>query len=193
MKGRAEPVRLALTIGGIGFEDKRLTGEEVAAMKPTLPYGQVPIMEVDGEVIAQGMGLLYYAGKLTGLYPEDPLKALKVDEILGVTEDISGALRPSFYEQDEAKKLEMRKQFSKETLPKWFGNMEKRIKGWGTQYSATDELTIADLVLYVQGDLLRSGILDGIPKDVLDAYPKLTEIIDKVGAHPKVQEWNAAH
>jgi glutathione S-transferase len=45
-------------------------------------------MEVDGEPIAQSQAILRYAGKLSGLYPGDPMAALKVDEILGAIEDV---------------------------------------------------------------------------------------------------------
>lgn len=192
-KGRAEPIRLALVIGGIEFEDNRVNAEEFQAIKLSLPYGQLPVMEVDGELMAQGLGLLTYAGKLSGLLPEDPIKALRVHEILGAGEDLTNALRPSFFEQDEAKRLEMRKALSEGTLPRWFGMIEKRITGWGTQYAAADELTIADLSLYVQLGSIKDGVLEGVPAEIMNSFPKISEIIEKVGDHPKVKEWNAAH
>ncbi|CAD7700302.1 unnamed protein product [Ostreobium quekettii] len=192
-KGRAEPIRLALYIGGIQFEDKRVTGEQFASLKPSLPYGQLPVLEVDGEVISQGLAQLRYAGKLSGLYPEDPVAALRVDEALGAGEDMSATLWPSFVESDQAKKLEMRKALAEEALPKWFGVMEKRYSGRHGDYSCGKELTVADLALYSFGAWIRSGALDGIPANSLDPYPTLCGIIEKVGAHPKVKEWNDKH
>lgn len=51
MKGRAEAIRLALHIGGIPFEDTRITyAEFTPEMKETLPFGQLPILEIDGKV-----------------------------------------------------------------------------------------------------------------------------------------------
>lgn len=49
-KGRAEAARLALHMGGIEFEDKRLSREEFAEFKPKTKFGQVPVIHVDGEV-----------------------------------------------------------------------------------------------------------------------------------------------
>ena len=43
--GRAEPVRLALHIGGIAFEDHRFTFPEFAEFRKTTPFGQVPTLE----------------------------------------------------------------------------------------------------------------------------------------------------
>jgi hypothetical protein len=41
IKGVAESIRLAFTVGGIKFEDERLTREQFTAIKPTLPFLQV--------------------------------------------------------------------------------------------------------------------------------------------------------
>ena len=46
-----------------------------------------------------------YAGKLTKLYPEDPFKALLVDEILGAIDDVNLAVSPSVHEPDEKRKV----------------------------------------------------------------------------------------
>jgi hypothetical protein len=45
--GRGEPVRLALTLGGM-FEDHRFAYPQFAEIRKTVPFGQVPVLEVDG-------------------------------------------------------------------------------------------------------------------------------------------------
>jgi len=76
-------VRLAFKIGGIEFEDKRVDPPEWAAIKPTTPFGQLPVMIVDGcDPIAQSGAMLRMAGKLSKLYPDDPMQAVKVHKIL---------------------------------------------------------------------------------------------------------------
>jgi glutathione S-transferase len=40
--------------------------------------GQLPVIEIDGKQYAQSNGILHYAGKLSGLYPTDPILALQV-------------------------------------------------------------------------------------------------------------------
>eukprot|EP00493_Phyllostaurus_siculus_P010732 UN10883 len=42
--GRGEPARMALTLGGISFEDKTITRETWAKEKPTTPWGTVPVL-----------------------------------------------------------------------------------------------------------------------------------------------------
>eukprot|EP00729_Bicosta_minor_P008682 gene8682-1187_t len=79
---RAEAPRLALFIGGVQFDDWRPTREERAELKAKgiLPFGQVPVLFVDDKPVAQTGGICRFAGKLSGLYPEDLFAAAKVDE-----------------------------------------------------------------------------------------------------------------
>ncbi|CAK0794052.1 unnamed protein product [Prorocentrum cordatum] len=102
--GRAEPIRLALRIGGIEFQDQRITNIEWAtAAKQTTPYGQVPVLVVEQTQIAQTKNILRYLGKLIKhdgrlLYPEDPLVAAKVDEVLDAFDDVWVLLAPTYPE-----------------------------------------------------------------------------------------------
>ncbi|OQR89677.1 glutathione S-transferase [Achlya hypogyna] len=193
MTGRAELTRLALHIGDIPFEDDRLTREAFAALKPTLPFKQVPVLTVDGEVLAQSHAMARYAGRLAGLYPTDALEAFRVDEILAASDDTLAKLMPSFREQDAAKRLVLREELSAGPLPEHFACIEARLAAHKGPYFLGDALTIADLELYGSRQMLSSGWLDGIPTDILDAYPRWNAIADAVAAHPKVAAWEAAH
>ena len=48
LRARAEPIRAALTVAGIPFEDVRYTFEEWGAVKASgkFPLGQVPTLEL---------------------------------------------------------------------------------------------------------------------------------------------------
>eukprot|EP00443_Scrippsiella_acuminata_P048350 CAMPEP_0115334370 /NCGR_PEP_ID=MMETSP0270-20121206/87870_1 /TAXON_ID=71861 /ORGANISM="Scrippsiella trochoidea, Strain CCMP3099" /LENGTH=137 /DNA_ID=CAMNT_0002755339 /DNA_START=1 /DNA_END=411 /DNA_ORIENTATION=- len=81
-----EPARLALTIAGIPFEDKRMAfGDDAwAAMKPGTPWGKMPILEIDGKMLAESGTILRWVARAAKLMPEDPWLALKVEEFLEV-------------------------------------------------------------------------------------------------------------
>ena len=68
---RAEISRLALFFGGIDFEDSRPSQGEISKMKHdgTLPFAQLPVLQVDGKTIAQTGAIARFCGKLSGLYP----------------------------------------------------------------------------------------------------------------------------
>ena len=101
IEGVGEKVRLALTMGGIPFEDVRVKFEEWGAMKPTTPYGQLPLMSVDdGPPMAQSDAMLRYAGTLATqrgvpLYP--PEKMLEIEEGLGLVADMLRDQRIALY------------------------------------------------------------------------------------------------
>ena len=66
---RGEVARLAMHIAGIPFEDRRIARKDWAALRDSTPFQAVPILEVDGQVIAQSNTINRYVGKLAGLYP----------------------------------------------------------------------------------------------------------------------------
>ncbi|CAN0360785.1 unnamed protein product [Ectocarpus sp. 6 AP-2014] len=86
LPGRAEATRVALAYARKEFEDKRLTFPEYGACK--WAGKGLPVLQMDGAEYTQSTALLRYAGKLGGLYPDDALAALKVDEIVMIGEDI---------------------------------------------------------------------------------------------------------
>merc|ERR1711982_61281 len=73
LRGRAEPTRMLLAYGGIEYEDCRVTPgfvdpTEWMALKPKTPYGSLPLLEWNGECLAQlekrlsGRGGQYFVG-----------------------------------------------------------------------------------------------------------------------------------
>ena len=63
-----------------------------------------------------------------------------------------------------------------------------------SSYFCGDALTIADLKWYVMGSgLLDSSYCRGVSTSLLDKFPNLVSVIDLVGSHPRVVEWNKMH
>ena len=90
--GRGEPARIALSMGGIPFEDERVKGTDWERRKPGTPFGALPLLEKDGEILAQSNAINRYVGRLTNLYPSDPWQAALCDEIMEAVEDITRRL-----------------------------------------------------------------------------------------------------
>jgi glutathione S-transferase len=181
--GRAEPVRVALRRAGIPFEDHRLDFPEFARLKAegAFPLGSVPVLEVDGEAIAQTSAMLRYVARLgnTGMYPTDPKAALIVDSALESFNDtLSAALMPSLFERDMTKKLAMRAEFAAGCMARVFAYVEGLIERGGGPFVVGESLSIADLVIAQQIVQIRDGKLDGITADSLAAYPRLNALAD---------------
>src|ERR1041384_6346494 len=128
--GRGASIRDAFRIGGIPFEDVHVPPERFRGLKPQLPFGSLPVLDVetrDGTVTsAQSNAILRFVGRRAGLYPvDDPLRALKVDEALDLGEEFYRLIGPSIGEQDDARRTAMRKVLADETLPRWAGFLER--------------------------------------------------------------------
>jgi glutathione S-transferase len=176
--GRAEAIRDALRIGRIPFVDEHLTIEQFRECRTAgeFPFGGLPVLVIrtgtSEQCVAQSNAILHFAGRLSGLYPvDDALQALRVDEALGVGEDINALIVPSLHEQDTEKKMAMRNKLAEETLPFWLGCFDRLLAANGsTGFIVGNSLTVADLKLYWIIDWLTSGILDGIPTTLIDRF-----------------------
>ncbi len=67
LRGRAEPARIFLHASEIAFEDRRVeTREDWDALLPTLPFGQLPLLEHAGLRLAQSHAILRHLGRTLG-------------------------------------------------------------------------------------------------------------------------------
>jgi hypothetical protein len=83
------------------FTNKAIGFPEFQQLKPTLPSGQLPILEIQLEetdggtttathLVDQSNSIMRYVGTIGGLYPgaKDPLLALKVDQAIDTVEEV---------------------------------------------------------------------------------------------------------
>jgi prostaglandin-H2 D-isomerase / glutathione transferase len=189
--GRGEPVRLALAIGGVAFEDHRFTFPEFAEVRKTTPFGQVPVMHVDGVQVTQSDSMLRYAGKLANLYPTDPLQALLCDEVAYVVEEANVKLGPTFRMAGEEQKA-ARLALVNGPMPMYLGWLQSQLVARGGQYFADNRLTVADLKVFVDVRGLNSGRLDHVPTDLVEKVaPALNAHMQRIAATPAVAQYYA--
>ncbi len=189
--GRAEPVRLALHIGGIPFEDHRFTFAQFAEVRESTPFGQVPTLTVDGVQVTQCDSILRYAGKLAGLYPLDPFQALLCDEVMYVVEEASVKLGPSFRMTGDAQR-EARAALVNGSIPVYLGWLQSQLQAHGGEYFADNRLTVADLKVFADVSALKSGRLDHVPADLVDKVaPALIAHMQRIAENPAVAQYYA--
>lgn len=189
--GRAEPIRLALSLGAIEFEDHRLSFAEFNDMRVGTPLNALPVFEINGVAYTQSNAMCRYAGKLAGLYPEDPWQAFLCDEVMDIVEDAVLAFgRTMRLEGDELKSA--RTALVDGMYTRCLQLLDKRLEAAGGQYFAGDRLTVADLKAYVWLKRLRSGAQDHVPVDLEDRLaPALVRHMERVGAEPGVEAYYA--
>ncbi|XP_077994058.1 hematopoietic prostaglandin D synthase-like isoform X1 [Glandiceps talaboti] len=187
----AETARLIFAVAGVDYEDVRfeIRGEQWAKEKKTdkYPFRQIPILEFDGVVLAQSKAISRYLAMEHGLAGKDNLENARIDMITGAIEDlVKGMLQFHYYEKDEDKKKVLESEYKANKEPVILKGLEKLLKdnNGGDGYFVGDDLTWADL------DFL-AGIEDNISRDtmVLDNYPKLRALRERVMALPKIAAW----
>ena len=191
--GRGEPARLALSIGGIAFEDDRVPPADWQHRKADTLYGALPLLEVDGQIIAQSNAINRYVGKLADLYPSDPWQAALCDEVMEAVEDVINKIAATISLPVEQMKTQ-RAALVEGPIPFYLTRLQQRLKAHGGRYFAADRLTVADLKVFVWIRNLKSGILDHVPTDLPDRVaPKLVEHYERVKNDPGVKAYYAKH
>jgi glutathione S-transferase len=189
--GRGEPARLALAIGGVPFEDDRVSFQDWPRRKSETPFHTVPVLEVDGRPLAQSNAINRYIGKLTDLYPSDPWQAALCDEAMDAVEDIGTQIVATFGLPDDEKRLR-REALAAGPIPLYLSRLGQRVDANGGQYFADDRLTVADLKVFVWVRHLKSGNLDHVPRNISDhVAPQIAAHYSRIEDHPAVKAYYA--
>ena len=195
---RAEVMRVSLFMGNIPFEDVRISREEFREVilsgklrnGMTVPFHQLPVLEIDGKIIGQTAGIARFCGKLSDLYPEDNILAAQVDQIMDTATDITNLISPTVGEKDEKIKKNMREKLTHKLLPRWLNYLEQILnENKDAIWFVGNKLSIADIAIWRLLGWMKSGMLDGIPSNICEPYTKLDNVYSAVHKHPKVQEW----
>ena len=196
---RAEVTRLSLYIGNIPFEDYRIEGDDYDKFKKTgelpnkkiAPFKQLPVLDVDGKIFAQTGAIARFCGKLSGLYPKnDDYNAALIDQIIEGAQDINYLVTLSGRDKDTERKNTARNILATRHLPKWLQFLENLLKqNTKSIYFVDNDLTIADLAIWRLLGWLKSGMLDGVPTNILDEYDHLNKLRQEIYKNPKVIKW----
>merc|ERR1712203_1117491 len=139
LRARAEPCRLLLAYGGLQYKDERIAppwepASTWATVKPTTPFGQLPLLQWDDEV---------------GLAGNTSMESAQVDEIIDVIQDLINAGVKLFFAKDEAGQ----KNHAEVTVPTALGQLETKLASRGGQFFVGNNFTWADLhtFMYIGG------------------------------------------
>ena len=196
--GRAEGVRVALSLTNLSWNDNEIMGEQYAQMKNDgkLPWGMVPILQTPDGTLAESTAILRYIGGMAGLTPSDPFQAAKVDEFLDGMEPFSRILSGTFSIEDVDERTKARQAvFNEEgagtkNLELLQTKIAESTTGW---VANTRDMSIADIRAFCGIFGLFSGNFDGIDKSILADYPGLLEYHDKVANEPRIAKHYAKY
>ncbi|KAI8467458.1 MAG: glutathione S-transferase [Monoraphidium minutum] len=187
LPGKGEVARLCCALGNLDLVDERFTHAEWPELKPKMPLGQVPVLEVDGKMLAQSAAIDHYLAAAAGLVPKDPWHAALSDQAYAFCDDLVQPIRASWYMTDEAEKLKARQEAVAGPMKDKLAQAAKLVEAAGGGYVGGPELSIGDLNLFATLSMLTCGWMDGVPKTLLDDYPALKAYRNKVASDPRVK------
>jgi glutathione S-transferase len=208
IEGAAEQVRLALILAGIPFEDDRVKGPEWAELKPKTPYGQLPVLSIDGGDLKPQTGAqLRYVASIdptSTLYPKE--KIYEIEECIGLIQDMQRSWTPALYmsmkpstfghpedyaktPEGKAKVESMRKDWVAKELPVFLSYFEAKLeKNGGTFLCGGDKPTLADCVAVPAIRNYTRGHVDFVDVDcVIKSSPKVAEYVERFCALAEVK------
>ncbi|KAI8467457.1 MAG: hypothetical protein J3K34DRAFT_430391 [Monoraphidium minutum] len=189
LPGRGEVARLCCALGKLELEDMRFSFEEWQKHKPSMPLGQVPVLEVDGKMLAQSAAIDRYLAAEAGLVPKDPWHAALSDQAYAFCNDLLQPLYDTFKIKDLDEKLKAREVAIAGPMKDKLALAAKLVEAAGDGFVGGPELSHGDLNLYTTLSVLVSGWMDGVPKTLLDDYPALKAYRNKVASDPRVKAY----
>ena len=219
IQGPAEKIRLALSIGKVPFEDRRIKFDEWQQLKATMPFGKVPVLTIDGEDtrVTQSDALLRYAGRLANangveLYPQGGMAQLRTDEMVSFVDEMANSWAPRLYvgmspknfgypEDDSWKGSEEHKKATElartrwinDDFPVYLGHIKKQLAKNGGKFLCGDQVTIADCYLVPMLNRLASGGIDYVEKECVAKHggDEITAYVDRFMGIEEVKKWYA--
>lgn len=198
--GRAEPIRLLLTLAGQTFEDHAVTRDTWPSLKEQMPLGQMPVLiERDGaheRRIPQSQAILRYLARRYGLYGKSEDEMVQADVVADTVVDLNGTLSPLLFGKDRGNPEALAKHFA-EVWPVYARRLERLLDHnphKGGVFFASSLPTFADVAAY-QGlhahVTLSPGCLDGHPRlrafhDAMEALPAWQDYLARRRAHEAV-------
>ena len=186
LKARAELIRWIFAQAGVKYEDIRLDKEQWAKMKPNTPSGSLPVLEVDGQMLAGSGPISRFVAEQHGLAGENDLENAQIAGIDDLLTDVTNRFARFWFEKDEATKAQLKKDLVEKHLPFYLSFLEKCI----TTNAAPEGWLFGKKVTYVDLRLVLSVEFVQMSVDkILDSYPGILKLKESVLALPNIDRW----
>jgi len=190
MRARAELARLVFAYAGVDYDDVRVSYEgddkigDWSDIKARAPFGQLPVLEVDGVIMGQSMTIARYLAKKFGLAGATDMEHALADMYVDSVSDLFTAYIPIFYESDAAKKAQMLSDLVNKNIVPHVTRVESQLEKNGGLYLVGKSFTWADLAHL---DFL-SNYVDQYP-EILKNAPLMKSLLERLANVPNVKKW----
>ncbi|KAL4714873.1 hypothetical protein ACJJTC_012545 [Scirpophaga incertulas] len=187
VKAMGEGLRLLMSYGGQAFEDNRINSTDWPTIKQSTPFGQLPMLTMNGKKYAQSIAIARYFGRKYGLVGTTPEEDLEIDMTMDFIIEIRSKAIVVYFETDEAIKKAKHEDYSKNVYPDMLGKLND-IVGRNNGHIAAGKLTWGDFVFAGMYDYLKVRL--HMP-DLDTKYPNLKKVVDNVYGLPQLKNYLA--
>jgi len=179
VRGRGEAMRYILKDNDIAHEERWVAFGDWPALKSTLLYGQLPVMDFgDGLVLSQSVAIIRHMARENGLYGSNSKEQALIDQLA----DGEADLREKYIKMIYTNYDDGKAGFLKE-LPNSLTVFEGLLKSnnGGTGFFVGNKISWADYRMF---DLLDNLLV--LSSDCLDSFPLLKAFHCRIASRPKL-------
>jgi len=187
---RGEISRLILAYSGVKWTDERMTGDQFRAIKEDtakLPYGQMPVLHYNGQIIAQSLTVARFLAGELGLTGRTSLESAQVDEVVDALYDLQQASFKCMGAKGDGRAEAIAK--FEDTLCKGFSQLETRLTARGGQFFVGNNLSWADLMCFNMIESFCNRVGEDMRVLKVDNYPKIQNLYTRIGQLPNIKAW----
>jgi glutathione S-transferase len=192
IRGLAEPTRMMFAHADVPYTDDRVAREDWPNRKAEMPFGQMPVLEIDGkEKIAQSQAINRYLARQFGLAGKTPIEEAKVDMIADLFKDQSNEIREYFMVAagfKEGDKDKLCKEVLCPAVEKYGAYLEKFLEQSGSGFLVGSGPTWVDF-LYADSNAKLIDMGGDSCKHTFDKFPLLKAHIHHIHELPNVKKY----
>ncbi|KJH42597.1 glutathione S-transferase protein [Dictyocaulus viviparus] len=182
-------IRVLFALAGQEYEDVRLSRAEFHAMIGGVPFGQLPVLEVDGKLLTQTMAINRFLARTFGFAGKTLFEAALVDSLGDRYTIYRERISPYYSSVLSRKPANVIKKLKKEVLlparEKFFGSLTIFLKGNSVNgYLVGDSITWMDVLIAEHA----AEFSDRVP-EFLDGFPEIEAHMQKVRSTPNLKKW----
>jgi glutathione S-transferase len=186
VRARAEVVRLILEETATPYREHRIREDEWPRLKPSMPFGQVPVYEEGGLCIPQSHAIYRYLARKHGLYGNDEAERVRCDIVEETFVDAQAALGGFYWSPRFA---EERAEYERTSLPELLTKVQDLL----LQNDAGRGLWVGRSLTYV--DFCAWHFLDYVrafSQRTLDRFEALQAFKRRIESRPRIAAYLAS-
>ena len=192
-RAAVELARMLLAAGQIPYEDKKLSEEEWVKFKPSTPFLQMPVLEVDGDMIAQSVTIARLAAKLAGLAGDGKYEEAQADMVVDHCMDAMAKFYQMKFADTSEEKSRLAQAFVTAVLPQFLQTSGTLLSKRGGKFFVGGKMSWADVAMGQFLDLVKSSkeLENWQDKvwELFDSKPQLETLRRRVREEPNITVW----